>query len=65
LANLAPQTFFADSPVDVGVKFRSDVNGTITGIRFYKRLNDPSIHTGSFVVGGGSAGGDRHIPERD
>lgn len=26
----------SDSPVEVGVKFRSDVAGTITGIRFYK-----------------------------
>src|SRR5215472_7091273 len=28
---------FADStPTELGVKFRSDVNGSITGIRFYK-----------------------------
>jgi len=29
------------------MKFRSDVNGTITGIRFYKGAADTSTHTGS------------------
>jgi hypothetical protein len=35
----APQTSYVDSPVEVGVKFRSDVAGTVTGVRFYKRCN--------------------------
>src|SRR5262249_12332512 len=36
----------ASSPVEMGVKFRSDVNGKITGIRFYKVSGDTSVHTG-------------------
>jgi hypothetical protein len=40
-------TFVVDSPVEVGVKFRSDVNGSIAGIRFYKGSTDHSAHTGS------------------
>ena len=36
-----------DDPVELGVKFRSDVAGTITGIRFYKALNNTSPHVGN------------------
>ena len=36
----------ADSPLEVGVKFRSDVNGFITGIRFYKSSNNTGTHIG-------------------
>lgn len=32
--------------VELGVKFRADVNGFITGIRFYKRAANTGIHTG-------------------
>jgi hypothetical protein len=37
----------ADSPVELGVKFRSDVNGTITGLRFYKAAANTGTHVGS------------------
>src|SRR5262249_28868723 len=43
----APSTFFSDSPVEIGVKFRSDVGGTITGVRYYKSASDNTTHTGS------------------
>jgi hypothetical protein len=33
--------------VELGVRFRSDVNGTITGIRFYKGSTNTGTHTGS------------------
>src|SRR5262249_47780098 len=47
-ASSTPTTFFAGtSAIELGVKFRSDVNGLITGVRFYKGLGDTSIHTGS------------------
>jgi len=36
----------ADSPATLGVKFRSDVNGTITGIRFYKGAGNNGTHIG-------------------
>ena len=34
----------ADSPVELGVKFRSDVTGTITAIRFYKAATNTGPH---------------------
>ena len=36
----------ADSPVALGVKFRSDVAGTIRGIRFYKSAGNTGTHVG-------------------
>jgi regulation of enolase protein 1 (concanavalin A-like superfamily) len=35
-----------DSPVELGVKFRSDVAGSITGIRFYKAAANTGTHLG-------------------
>ena len=37
----------ADSPVELGVKFRSDVAGNITGIRFYKASTNTGSHMGN------------------
>jgi Domain of unknown function (DUF4082)/Cysteine-rich secretory protein family len=37
----------AGSPIEVGVKFRSDVAGKITGVRFYKIPANTGNHTGS------------------
>lgn len=46
--SLAPPTsYFSDGPIELGVRFRSDVNGYIKGIRFYKAPGDTSQHTGS------------------
>jgi len=36
-----------DSAVEVGVKFRSDTNGTVTGIRFYKASTNTGTHVGN------------------
>jgi hypothetical protein len=36
-----------DSAVELGVKFRSDVNGKITGIRFYKAAANTGTHVGN------------------
>ena len=36
-----------DSPVELGVRFRSDVNGSITGIRFYKSTANTGTHVGN------------------
>ena len=36
-----------DSPVELGLKFRSDVAGTITGIRFYKASTNTGTHVGN------------------
>ena len=35
------------SAVELGVKFRSDVNGFITGIRFYKGSTNTGTHVGN------------------
>ncbi len=46
----------ADNPVQLGVKFRSDVAGTITGIRFYKASTNTGTHVGSlWPAAGGPA----------
>ncbi|MDP4264906.1 MAG: DUF4082 domain-containing protein [Bacteroidota bacterium] len=39
--------------IEVGVKFRSKINGYITGLRFYKSSNDMGIHKGSLWTLGG------------
>ncbi|PYU10769.1 MAG: hypothetical protein DMG37_19195, partial [Acidobacteria bacterium] len=36
-----------DSPVELGVSFRSDVNGYIMGIRFYKSAANTGTHVGN------------------
>ena len=38
------------SSVELGVKFRSDVGGSITGIRFYKGTANTGTHVGQPVV---------------
>src|SRR5262249_49919583 len=48
-------TFNAGSqPVELGMRFRSDVNGTINGIRFYKGSGDSGSHTGSLWSSNGT-----------
>jgi hypothetical protein len=41
-------------PVEVGVKFRADFNGTLTGIRFYKAAGNTGTHIGSLWTAAGS-----------
>ncbi|HVU15399.1 MAG TPA: DUF4082 domain-containing protein [Candidatus Didemnitutus sp.] len=36
----------SDAPVELGVKFKSDITGQITGIRFYKSLANTGTHVG-------------------
>src|SRR6185436_15085518 len=44
----APTQFFTETQgVEVGTKFKSDVNGMVTGVRDYKRSTDNSTHTGT------------------
>ena len=43
-----------DSPVALGVKFRSDVDGTITGIRFYKADANTGAHVGNLWTSNGA-----------
>ena len=46
------------TPVELGVKFTADYNGTITGIRFYKAAANTGTHIGSLWTA------DRHAPGR-
>lgn len=51
-----PATLADSDPnaVQVGMKFRSDVAGTVTGIRFYKDASNTGVHTGYLWSGTGS-----------
>ncbi len=40
--------------VNVGVKFKSDLNGFITGIRFYKGAGNTGTHVGTLWTSGGA-----------
>ena len=42
------------NPVELGVKFRSDTAGTITGIRFYKGAANSGTHVGNLWSSGGA-----------
>src|SRR5215470_10999569 len=42
------------SSVELGVKFRSDAHGWITGMRFYKGAGNSGIHIGSLWTASGS-----------
>ncbi|MDQ1380585.1 MAG: large repetitive protein, partial [Actinomycetota bacterium] len=41
-------------PIDYGVKFRSDVDGTVSGFRFYKSPGDTGTHVGHLWDLGGN-----------
>ena len=41
-------------PVELGVKFRADVSGFITGVRFYKGAGNTGTHIGSLWTSGGT-----------
>src|SRR5580765_2416845 len=41
-------------PIEVGVKFRSDVDGFVTAIRFYKGTANVGSHVGHLWSGGGA-----------
>ena len=55
----------ADSSVELGVKFRSDVAGTITGIRFYKASTNTGDARRQPVVEHRHQAGDGDLHERD
>jgi hypothetical protein len=42
------------SPIELGVKFRSDVDGFITGLRFYKSAQNTGTHVGKLWSSGGT-----------
>ncbi len=44
-----------DKAVELGVKFRADVTGTITGVRFYKSATNTGTHTAHLWSGSGTS----------
>ena len=51
----SPATEIPDTgSVELGVKFSSDADGIITGVRFYKNADNTGIHTGSLWTAGGA-----------
>ena len=54
------------TPVELGVKFRSDVSGSLTGIRFYKGTANTGSHTAHlWTLGGQLLGTATFIDETD
>jgi hypothetical protein len=43
----------SDQPVEVGMKFRSDEDGYVTALRFYKQANNTGTHVGNLWTAGG------------
>jgi hypothetical protein len=43
------------SPIELGVKFKSDVAGYVSGVRFYKGTGNGGTHTGTLWTGTGTA----------
>jgi hypothetical protein len=43
-----------EAPLELGVTFKADSNGYITGIRFYKSARNTGIHTAHLWTGGGA-----------
>jgi uncharacterized repeat protein (TIGR01451 family) len=52
--NAVPTTPFLGGSLTVGVKFRSDVSGNITGIRFYKGVSNNGTHIGLLYSSSGT-----------
>ena len=55
-ASAAPTTFATadSSSVELGLKFRSDVAGTVTGVRFYKGTITTGTHSGTLWTASGT-----------
>ena len=49
----APTSFYNGGPVELGVRFMSEVAGVIKGVRFYKAAGDNTVHTGSLWTNNG------------
>lgn len=52
-ATPANPTFNGQSPIELGVKFTVDIEGFITGIRFFKATGDIGKHVGNLWTEGG------------
>ena len=50
--------------VELGVKFKADVNGYISGVRFYKGATNTGVHVGQPLDDHGHEAGDGHLQRR-
>ena len=66
-ASATPATAAVNDPqaVELGVKFRSDADGFITGIRFYKGATNTGAHVGHLWSTAGTMLADGDLHERD
>ena len=53
------------SAVELGVKFRADVDGFVTGIRYYKSAANTGTHIGNLWTSERHEARDRDVLERD
>ena len=51
--------------VEVGVRFKADVDGSVTGVRFYKASANTGTHVGNLWTTGGTLLGHRDVQRRD
>ena len=51
--------------VEVGVRFKADLDGTITGVRFYKSALNTGTHIGNLWTANGTLLATRDVHERD
>ncbi len=51
--------------LELGVKFRADVHGSITGLRFYKYAQNTGTHVGNLWTTSGHAARDGDVHQRD
>ncbi len=49
-----PARHFEDSPMELGLKFRANMSGHVTGIRFYKGPNNGGTHLGNLWTSNGT-----------
>ena len=53
------------TPLELGVKFTSSVNGWVAGVRFYKGAGNNGTHTGSLWSATGTLLATGHVHERN
>jgi methionine-rich copper-binding protein CopC len=62
----APSSSFVNGqPLELGVKLRSDVDGYVTGLRFFKAPDDPGSHVGNLWTANGALLATARLPSRD
>lgn len=52
--SVLPMQFYSDNPLNLGVRFKPNVNGYVTGIRFHKGVNNNGTHLGNLWSSSGN-----------